>query len=496
GDAARRAGRLGAMGRSRSLRDGVVCSLLVFLPAQDAQHAARAARIVAGPMAAVAGTTSAAIWIQTDAPAQVSLRCWPAGRPDEPVSSAPVAAAGEHGCTAVVRLEGLDPGTGYEYRVQLDGADAEPPGPPGAALRFDTEPEPAAARDLALAFGSCAYLDDPGEDVGGGYEIFDSIAAVRPAAMLWLGDNVYYRNGEWEDAAAMRQRWAVSRILPELQGLLQRVEQVAVWDDHDYGPDNSDGSFPLRADSLRLFGEFFPDAATSAGPGLARRLRLGDVELFLLDDRSFRSPNDDPDGPAKVMFGPEQREWLVQGLKDSTATFKLVANGNQMLNPLLRFEALGRFPTEQRELLAALVRERIEGLLFLSGDRHASELLRRRPEDFGLPPAYEWYEFTSSPLTGGLPDLSAEADNPARVEGTWVMGRRSFGLLEFLGPAGDRRVVLSARADTATLPAPVPVTADSFRMGTPVPVMARRAASNGAAHSVSPATYARCPLGR
>ncbi len=76
-------------------------------------------------------------------------------------------------------------------------------------------------------------------------------------------------------------------------------------------------------------------------PGVFGRFEWGDVEFFLLDDRYHRSPNLSPDGPDKVMFGTPQLKWLMDGLRSSEATFKIVVGGNQMMKllaaPLARF---------------------------------------------------------------------------------------------------------------------------------------------------------------
>ena len=67
--------------------------------------------------------------------------------------------------------------------------------------------------EVAVAFGSCAYLNDrvsrPGPPWGGDYGIFDAIAARAPDLMLWLGDNVYFREPEWTslEHRLERPRW-------------------------------------------------------------------------------------------------------------------------------------------------------------------------------------------------------------------------------------------------------------------------------------------------
>src|SRR5690606_10494226 len=114
---------------------------------------------------------------------------------------------------------------------------------------------------------------------------------------------------------------------------------------------------------------------------------------FLLDDRYHRAPNTWPAGPDKLALGAAQLEWLMSGLASSRAAFKLIVCGNQVLNEVSPYESLRGF-ADRDALLAWLARERIEGVVFLTGDRHHTELLRAPRE--GL---YPLYELTSSPLT-------------------------------------------------------------------------------------------------
>ena len=402
------------------------------------------ARLAAGPMPTYAEMTSAGVWVQLAAPGTVQLRAWPDGDPAAARLTAPLAVGADDDHLAHVVLDALRPGTPYAYEVYVDGARVAHEGPFLLATqplwRFRGDPP-----ELTILIGSCAYVNDawadrPGREYGGGFGIFDVMAEQRADLMLWMGDNVYYREPDWLTEPAMRARYAHTRALPELQRLLASTHHYAIWDDHDYGPNDSDRAFRLRREAREVFMDYWPDV-TWPEQGVARRFGWADVDVFLLDDRSFRSPNAQRALDDKVMLGDAQRRWLVDALAGSSATFKLVVCGGQVVNPIVRYEGFGEFPVEQRVLFDALVAERIEGLVFLSGDRHHSELLAVTWEGGGYP----WYEFTSSPLTAGAheghPD---EIDNPARVPGTFVRGTRSFGKLAVRGPAGARRLELSA----------------------------------------------------
>ena len=164
------------------------------------------------------------------------------------------------------------------------------------------------------------------------------------------------------------------------------------------------------------------------------------MDLFLLDDRWYRSANKLIDEPGKTMFGPQQLAWLRNALVYSRATLKLVASGSQLWNRANRFEGLNHYSHEQKALADWLLAQRVEGVMFATGDRHFTELLR-----IARPGAYPLYEFTSSPLTSrpwANPD-AAERDNQDVVPGTLV-GKRQFGLIRVTGPAKARRIALES----------------------------------------------------
>ena len=389
--------------------------------------------------------TDTQVWLQTTQPARVQLRFWKQSDPASARLSAQVSTVEENNVIARFTISGLEFGTKYDYEVYIDGVRV---GLPYAAT-FQTQPmwrwrtSPPAFR---IAIGSCAYVNDPpydrpGRPYGGDDEIFATLSRQKPDLMIWMGDNIYYREADWLSEEAMRHRYAHTRALAELQPLLASVHHYATWDDHDYGPNDSDASFRLKEASLRIFKDYWANKTygSSEAPGVFGRFEWGDVEFFMLDDRYHRAPNDWPLGPDKVMFGEPQMRWLLESLRSSQATFKIVVNGNQVLNPSTFHETLTSFPSDQKRLLDFIRENRVNGVLFLSGDRHHTELLRRVE-----PGMYTLYDFTSSPLTAGTHRDEREASNPARVPGTWVTGVRNFGLIDVSGPAEDRRLTLRA----------------------------------------------------
>jgi alkaline phosphatase D len=269
--------------------------------------------------------------------------------------------------------------------------------------------------------GSCAHLradGDSGRPFSEGYHIFDEMAARGGDLMLWLGDNHYYRAADTASPAGMAARWEQVRRHPSLQALLRALPHAAIWDDHDFGPNDSHREFVFKDDSLALFRRHWPQppGGMPATSGIFQKLSLGDVDLFLLDGRYHRDPL--TRAAEGGLYGAVQLGWLKRELLASRAAFKLVAGGTQFFNDINRFEDWRHYPRERAEFLDWLTEARIEGLLFLSGDRHHTELLRHEREG-----AYPLHELTCSPLTSRIALPRDEQDNPQRRPGTLVVER-------------------------------------------------------------------------
>jgi len=319
------------------------------------------------------------------------------------------------------QLTGLQADTTYHYRLLKEGR----------ALRglneqsFRTLAQDGKAFSFRVAFGSCA--GDWGVDAT--QPIFRAIHSMQPDAFLWLGDNVYYglHEKEWEDPAAMEERWKLQRAMPSLQPLLARTPQYAIWDDHDYGPNDSDKSYPLRDFSLDLFTSYWPNpAAGLEGPdGVFFRFQIGPVDFFMLDTRYDRDPLKRATQKPKALLSDTQWKWLEDGLRESTADFKVIASGMQVLSTYHRFETWNRYEEERDRLLNFLTTESISGVFLISGDRHIGEALRIEREG-----TYPLVEFTSSPLAAGIGEAAPDGQVSQRIPGTLAV-TENFGILDF-----------------------------------------------------------------
>jgi len=400
-----------------------------------------AAEIVAGPMPGHSTMRQVKVWVQTDEPAVVQLR-FRAEDGGEWQTSRPEATDSEKANTAILLATGLEPGLDYEYEVLVD----EQVQPAEHKQRFVTQPlwqwreDPP---DFRFALGSCAYInqseyDRPGEPYGGDYRIFDAIAEASPAFMLWLGDNVYYREADWNSKSGMYARFSHTRGHNALSRLVTGTHHYATWDDHDYGPNNSDRGYAMRETALEVFNAFWanPDFSAAGTGGVTNYFEWHDVGFFLLDNRYFRQANYRVTGE-RTILGEDQIDWLIDALKTSNASFKFVAIGGQFLNSAENSETyINLAPGERREILDRIEAERIPGVIFLSGDRHHSVLMKM--ERYRTYPIHEW---TVSPLTAGSHDPDDEAMQ-YDVGGS-LYTERNFGMVEVTGPRNERVLALT-----------------------------------------------------
>lgn len=389
--------------------------------------------LAAGPMVGFVGPTRARIWVQGRTPGWVACEVSTDGRVWSPARHHDGRAARVHlhadeDFAGVCEVPGLTPATLYRYRiVGEDGVFAA-----ASEQSFRTPPPPGAAEDLLVGFGSCAgdWGRDPSQPV------WRAIDALHPDLFLWLGDDVYFRlqEREWLDPAAMAARWRTQRALPALQPLLRRTSQVAIWDDHDFGPNDADKTFAGKDRALELFVRYWANPGFGSGgeAGVWCRVRRGRVEFFLLDGRFHRDPIAQEPDAFKTQFGETQWRWLEAALAASDADFKVIVSPTQVLADYHSFEGWWAYPADRTRLLELIRRERIEGVLLLSGDRHIGEVL------VGEALPYPLYELCSSPLAAGIGE-HPPAELPGRVPGTLVT-EENFGLLrfEFGGPEGPR----------------------------------------------------------
>ena len=338
---------------------------------------------------------------------------------------------------------GLEPNTTYEYSIFINGKLS---GKKGEFTTKDLWQWRKPAPDFSFLAGSCSYFnqpvyDRPGTPYGKDSSIFETMAKEKAAFMLWLGDAWYTREVDYFSQWGLWYRASRDRSLPILQDFLKAMPQLAIWDDHDYGPNNAAGNYILKETSREVFSSYFCNpSAGEDGEGIYTMYSYGDVDVFMLDDRWWRSADwmkDSVNGkpnPDKIMLGRKQLDWLKNSLLYSNAPFKLVAVGSQVLNPVSPYDKLKDFTLEYEEIMDFLEEYRVNGVVFVTGDRHHSEIIKVERQG-----SYPLYDITCSPLTSGTHTFGKdEQNNPYRVLG--IDQKQNYTRFSFSGPRNSRKM--------------------------------------------------------
>lgn len=344
-----------------------------------------------------------------------------------------------------MELNGLQMNTRYNYQLVLDGKVISLSYPTAFTTK-DLWEYRKPAPDFNFLAGSCAYFnereyDRPGNPYGKDSSIFITMANTPAAFNLWLGDSWYTREVDYSSAWGLNYRVARDRSLRVVQKFMATMPQYFIWDDHDYGPNNSGKEFIFKETSRKIFRDYTLNPTYGEEEkGIYSKVSFSDVDLFFTDNRFFRSNTRIADSinglpnPAKTYFGSMQMNWLKNALLYSNATFKIIVTGGQVLNPVSTAECMRFYSYEFNELISFLTTHKVNGVLFFSGDRHHSEVIKLNRQSYPL------YDITISPLTASVGTLrGGEITNPARVAGTLVEAQ-NFGNISVSGEKNNRKL--------------------------------------------------------
>lgn len=332
----------------------------------------------------------------------------------------------------------LKPGSTVHWRPRLTRGGVQTVGP---ARSFRVLPAAGSPRRVRLAIASCASQFGP---------MFDVLAARRPDAFVWQGD-LNYPDTVGPLAQTMSGYagiWREFLANPRLEPLLARGAFAVQRDDHDYGLQDA------NAQNLVPWGlkpwEGLMEARTYY------RFSAGLADVWVLDQRRFKSDPAAPDTDAKTLLGLRQRAWLLRTLAASTAPFKVICSPCT-LAPLPANARDGSWAagfTRERDLLLRHIDERVRGAtLFVTGDTHwtmaydTKGLFEARPCPLGIP--------TPNDITLTQPDAAERArERPGvayadderghvallDIAGDWRTARLELSLVRDDGATAYRRV--------------------------------------------------------
>jgi alkaline phosphatase D len=336
---------------------------------------------------------------------------------------------------------------------------------------------------------------------GGGYSIFKSMQSLNPDFFIANGDMIYadgacsaegptFLNNtnnqtitwtnipgdfksladpsvDWNNISEVRsiflEHWKYNRNDTYFKEFLSNVSMYSQWDDHeiinDFGSKwpywnlfsiDREGYPNIVNEGRNAFLYYSPlDSSDNNNytqndreKHIYRSFNWGkDLDLFIIDARSYRSQNHISDTPDsnKTMLGEEQLQWLKQELSNSNATWKVIssdvpisiptgsntsilgrdgwANGNETNN----YSYYTGFESELTHLLEFIDNQQIKNVVFITTDVHFPAFIKY---DFDLNndgTITEIHEFVSGPLSAfrlgvPFPELD-ETFNPSLLYG-------------------------------------------------------------------------------
>ena len=371
------------------------------------------------------------------APGQVRLIYFPEGMPGASKMTKWVTTDSESDFAAQWRIEGLKADALYTSIVEARGPQG---GVSTASLRgsFRTAPTSLQSKDLTFCFTTCHdFLRR--DDGMKGHKIYPSMMKIEPDFVVHAGDIEYYDKplpyAMTKDL--MRFKWGRIFGLPNNRQFYNTTSSYFLKDDHDTlkndcwaGQRYGSVSF---AEGVQIFNE---EQFPSHDPRY-KTVRWGkSLQLWFLEGRDYRSPNNMPDGPEKTILGAEQKDWLFATLRHSDARFKVICSPTPIVGP----DRSGKKDNHANQVFeheGDEIRQRLsafENVIVLCGDRHwqyASVDESINLWEFGCGPGSEKHQF------GWKVGDRRPVHRFLRVKGGFLSGR-----LQYDDDSGDPRLTI------------------------------------------------------
>lgn len=249
-------------------------------------------------------------------------------------------AAGSEGSDDVwtCTLSGLTANT--QYYFGFAGADL--------TGKLRTFPSGAASFTIAASGDSGNAPDYPGAAETSNTPAFDRIRDRDPLLFIHLGD-LHYRNLNTTNVATYRTAYKDVIANARFAQLIRECPTAYVWDDHDYGPNDSDGTYTGKAAAQQAYRDYVPHWTVPAA-SIYQTFVIGRVRFILLDIRSERTANTATDDAAKTRLGATQKQWLKDTLLAATEPCIVLEIGSWWGTTVGFADGWESFSTERQEL--------------------------------------------------------------------------------------------------------------------------------------------------
>jgi len=387
-----------------------------------------------GPMLGCIGPEGARVWVRTARPAGVEVKAEVDGK--EKIFG-PVKSTYESDLAAVVPVTGLTPGTATPYKVFVDGK--EIPAPKHAAIMT---PLGADAEKTRIAFATCPHRWGLGNE-----EQANMVLERKPHAILLYGDvAVQDRKSNF---AMHRADYALRDFHPAWQNMVAATPVYVSWDDHDYYANDAwgiprNGSDADRREIRKVFKNSWANSYYGLGDeggGIFQHTRIGPCDIIMTDNRYFREKEG-----KHCFLGKEQMEWLKKTLRACKGPFIIMSCGTMWSDYVSNGkDSWGKYDQEGREEIFSLIeKEKIAGVLLISGDRHGARVFR-----IPRPSGYEFYEFEPASFGGRFGPAATSENWTTQLFG--IASKYAFGEFTFDVSKPDPEVAFKLIGDNGEM---------------------------------------------
>jgi hypothetical protein len=272
---------------------------------------------------------------------------------------------------------------------------------------------------------------------------WDHMRAHNPDLFISTGDHGYW------DVPLNDERWfhdMHDALLdpPRVKEFFDGCPVDWIWDDHDFGPNDSDSTNPSRPASVATYRSRAPHyPLPSTQGGIYHTFVVGRVRFVVTDNRSLRSPKGATDNASKVVLGAEQEAWFTNLLSTATEPVICWVNSFPWIGPTTGgADWWGGYNTERTRLanFFASVPGLTNRMFIVSGDMHANALDDGRNNQWGGFPVCHFAALDAPGSSKGGPYWKGPSS-----------GRARYGTVD-IEDTGGNTITITARGYTnATL---------------------------------------------